>query len=113
MLTHFEHTAEGLRSRCDCGNVWPPDGYITFSPKKYPHLHQALTILQVNVHNNVTINNNFSNNTGSEADFYTDFSKDELRIFDDPVENELFLGSLQGTDTMMSRFAVYHFRDRF
>jgi P4 family phage/plasmid primase-like protien len=112
MLTHFEHTAEGVRLRCDCGNAWPPDGYVTFSPKKYPHLHQALTILQVNVHNNVTINN-FNNNTGSETDFYTDFSKDELRTFDDPVENELFLGSLQGTDTMMSRFAVYHFRNRF
>lgn len=41
------------------------------------------------------------------------FSEDDIQLFTDTVENKLFVQSLTGTDDDLSRFAAYHFRNRF
>lgn len=62
---------------------------------------------------NLTINivHNFLAETHQE--FQTDFTDDDISLFEDPKLNALFIGSLRGTDTRMSRFATYFYRDRF
>ena len=74
----------------------------------------ALT--QINMYNTV-INNTTNNITiynGAQVDFYADFTNDELVVFPESNHlNELFIGSLQGTDTMLSRFTTEYFKDRF
>ena len=60
------------------------------------------------VNGDVTINNY---NAGVE--FYADYSGDDIQMFSDPEENDLFISSLNGTDMGLSEFAAYHFRNRF
>jgi P4 family phage/plasmid primase-like protien len=111
-----EHRASTWIARCSsCKAVWP-DAPVTLPAEKYPKLTQVLNQLNVSINivnnvNNVTTVNNY--NGDGLADFYADFSHDEVVIFEDPEENRLFVGSLQGTDMSMSNFAVYHFKNRF
>jgi P4 family phage/plasmid primase-like protien len=113
-LVHFEHSVRGLRQLCaGCGKDWPAGTYISTPTEKYPRLAEALVMLQVNVQNNisnVTVNNY---QILTDQEFYTDFSNDDIRVFDDDTENQLFIGSLQGTDSMLARFSTYHFRDKY
>lgn len=93
-----------------CGKKWPKKP-VPIDPAELPRLMAAFKQLNVTVNNNlcVTINNY----GGGAAEFYADFTNDQIEFFDDPQENRLFIGSLQGTDTMLSRFTSYHFRNRF
>ena len=107
----FEHSLDGWGVRCQsCQKIWPTS-LIKHDQALTPNLIAALT--QFNV--NITVNNmNVTNNYGvGEIDFYADFSNDNLNLYGDPEENTLFIGSLQGTDTTLSRFTTYHFRDQF
>lgn len=112
-LVEFSHMSNGWCSRClnvSCGNQYP-DERIPINAQRYPKLMGALQSLQVLVVNgDINVTNNFLSN---EVDFYADYNNDEIKLFDDPVANNLFIGSLQGTDTMLSRFATYHFKDVF
>jgi len=113
-LIHWQHSARGLRKLCsECGLDWPVGSYLPTPIERYPKLAQALMLLQVNVQNNisnVTVNNY---QVVADQEFYTDFSGDDIKMFDDAKENGLFIGSLQGTDSMLARFTTYHFRDKY
>ena len=112
----FEHSVRGLRIRCQCkqcGAFWPPDGdYITHSPTKYPWLHQALTVLNVNVgmvvNGDVTINNIYG--AVEDCGFY---DADGLVVFEDAELNAKFLAALRGTDSMLSALVFALFKDTF
>ena len=109
----FEHSIDGWGVRCQvCQKIWP-SSLIKHDEALTPNLIAALT--QFNV--SITVNNNTLNVTNNygvgEVDFYADYNNDKISVFPDPVENELFIASLQGTDTSLSRFATYHFRDHF
>ena len=112
----FSHMHAGWCLKCinvECGMQFP-DEPAPINGDRYPKLMGALNNLQVNVVNiqgNVTVNNNTF--LAGEVDFYADYNNDGIAMFEDPVENELFIGSLNGTDTTLSRFATYHFRDQF
>ena len=108
----IDHQMNGWQSKCnECQKMWPskpvPIGEVDF-PKLCMYLTQ-LNIGTVNINNNIT---NIYN--GAQVDFYADFSGDDLVVFkEDPHLNDLFIGSLQGTDTMLSRFTTEYFKDRF
>jgi P4 family phage/plasmid primase-like protien len=110
----FEHSVLGLRMGCECGALWPPYTYIPLPQGKYPELQRALTVLNVNVgmvvNGDVNITQNIYNGS---VEFYADYTHDNIQMFEDPRENELFIDSLQGTDMGLSSFAAYHFRNRF
>jgi P4 family phage/plasmid primase-like protien len=113
-LTHFEQSVDGLRMKCaGCGAVWPKRGYIPLAAVDFPRLHQALTLMQLNVGGNLTINNNTVNILAPAEELYADFTADGLVFMDDPDMNGLFIASLQGTDTGLTRFASMFYRDEF
>jgi len=114
--TSFVHREEGYQVVClDCHVGWP-EKYILFPKEQYPKLVLALNQLNVSI-GTVNINNNHVTNIyngDAQADFYADFSDDNLVAFpNDPELNALFIGSLQGTDAMLSRFTTRYFRERF
>ena len=110
----FEHQLNGWQLTCnDCEQRWPtnpvPIGEVDF-PKLCAVLTQ-LNIGTVNITNNNSITNIYN---GLQVDFYADFSGDKLVVFEvDTNLNELFIRSLQGTDTVLSRFTTEFFKDRF
>ena len=114
-----QHAVDGWQLVCnDCSHVWPTSP-VTLRESDFPKLCAVLTQLTVKIGsitlNNTTNNISVTNILGTTGnDFYADFSGDNLVVFEaDARLNELFIGSLQGTDTMLSRFATEHFKDRF
>ena len=110
--THFEHQEKGYCIRClDCQTQWPK-GLITFPQESYPKLLTALTQLNIAIGtvNNYTTINNYGEGS---LEFFTDFTSDNLQVFEDLLENQLFVEALLGTDMAMSQFTSYHFRERF
>ena len=115
---HHQAAEKGWYLQCEnpaCGKTYPTVP-IPIDQVTHPRLYSALQQLNVIVNNNVTINNfnTVVNNTGGgEVEFYADYSDDAVMVFEDQELNMLFIGSLQGTDTTLSRFTTCYFKDRF